>query len=163
MSAEILCCPTCPAESILPSWDVAWFGDRCPKCQAPGQPLPKRPGRRPASFYDLFATPTPSYIERIRGTRSDRPIEASAVATIPKRATPKRVAALLRTVATAHNGQRNSVLYWAAMRMAEYDMDHAGAAQQLLDAALLTGLPSAEAGRTIASALGVNPAKAVTR
>jgi len=110
------------------------------------------------SFYDLWDNRR-GYIERIRGAQP----AVSVAPASSKRATPKRVAALLRTVASAHNGQRNATLYWAAMRMAEYDMDHAKAAHELLDAALSTGLPEAEAGRTICSALGVNPAKAVTQ
>lgn len=68
------------------------------------------------------------------------------------------VAGLLRTVRSAAEGQRNGKLNWAAFRMRDL-IDRGAisdtlARQELVAAALDAGLPSAEAIRTITSALG---------
>ncbi|MFD6026760.1 bifunctional DNA primase/polymerase [Streptomyces griseoluteus] len=60
-------------------------------------------------------------------------------------------AALLHFVRTAHEGERNSRLFWAACRAWEQGMG-AALAGPLLDAALDTGLPEAEARATLGSA-----------
>ncbi|MEV7200061.1 bifunctional DNA primase/polymerase [Streptomyces griseoluteus] len=60
-------------------------------------------------------------------------------------------AALLHFVRTAHEGERNSRLFWAACRAWEEGMG-AALAGPLLDAALDTGLPEAEARATLGSA-----------
>ncbi|MFF9376270.1 bifunctional DNA primase/polymerase [Streptomyces griseoluteus] len=60
-------------------------------------------------------------------------------------------AALLHFVRTAHEGERNSRLFWAACRAWEQGMG-AALAGHLLDAALDTGLPEAEARATLGSA-----------
>ncbi|MER8028723.1 bifunctional DNA primase/polymerase [Streptomyces bauhiniae] len=60
-------------------------------------------------------------------------------------------AALLHFVRTAHEGERNSRLFWAACRAWEQGMG-AALADPLLDAALDTGLPEPEARATLGSA-----------
>ncbi|MFF0715577.1 bifunctional DNA primase/polymerase [Streptomyces bauhiniae] len=60
-------------------------------------------------------------------------------------------AALLHFVRTAHEGERNSRLFWAACRAWEQGLGAALAAP-LLDAALDTGLPEPEARATLGSA-----------
>ncbi|MFE0347105.1 bifunctional DNA primase/polymerase [Streptomyces griseoluteus] len=60
-------------------------------------------------------------------------------------------AALLHFVRTAHEGERNSRLFWAACRAWEQGLG-AALAGPLLDAALDTGLPEAEARATLGSA-----------
>jgi hypothetical protein len=71
----------------------------------------------------------------------------------------KAVAAIegiVRTVATAPQGQRNAVTYWAACRMrenvAEGNLTERLAREILLDAVARNGLPPIEAARTIDSA-----------
>ncbi|MFD8296296.1 bifunctional DNA primase/polymerase [Streptomyces bauhiniae] len=59
--------------------------------------------------------------------------------------------ALLHFVRTAHEGERNSRLFWAACRAWEQGLGAALAAP-LLDAALDTGLPEPEARATLGSA-----------
>ncbi|MGW5332417.1 bifunctional DNA primase/polymerase [Streptomyces bauhiniae] len=59
--------------------------------------------------------------------------------------------ALLHFVRTAPEGERNSRLFWAACRAWEQGMG-AALAEPLLDAALETGLPEAEARATLGSA-----------
>ena len=77
----------------------------------------------------------------------------------PKRPTsqyrsgPGRVEPLVRTVARAEPGQRNNVLYWAALRAREdgnLDQETAGL---FVDAAMYAGLPRGEAENTIRSAV----------
>ncbi|MFJ3663535.1 bifunctional DNA primase/polymerase [Streptomyces sp. NPDC090119] len=60
-------------------------------------------------------------------------------------------AALVHFVRTAHEGERNARLFWAACRAWEQGMG-AALAGPLLDAALDTGLPEPEARATLASA-----------
>ncbi|HYO18896.1 MAG TPA: primase C-terminal domain-containing protein, partial [Dermatophilaceae bacterium] len=55
---------------------------------------------------------------------------------------------LARTVREAEVGERNSILYWAACRAAEYGLDP----EPLFDAALEVGLEPDKVERTIASA-----------
>lgn len=82
------------------------------------------------------------------------------VAPRPRDGGPATLAAiegLVRTVATAPPGQRNAMTFWAACRMGENVGDgkiSAGLARELLlEAAGRAGLPMAEAGRTIDSAM----------
>jgi hypothetical protein len=62
-------------------------------------------------------------------------------------------AAILRRVATAPEGQRNGVLYWAANRLREHGWLKAEEAA-LIAAAVQSGLSRIEAERTVASARG---------
>ena len=68
-----------------------------------------------------------------------------------------KLAGILRTIARAPEGQRNSVTYWGACRLAELVAAGALSDSQALDliieAASRTGLPYAEAKRTANSAL----------
>ena len=68
-----------------------------------------------------------------------------------------KLAGILRTIARAPEGQRNSITYSGACRLAEMVADGALSDSQALDliieAASRTGLPYAEATRTAKSAL----------
>jgi Bifunctional DNA primase/polymerase, N-terminal len=82
------------------------------------------------------------------------------VAPRPRDSGPATLAAIegiVRTVATAPTGQRNAITFWAACRMVENAREgkiSAGLARELLiEAAGRAGLPAAEAGRTIDSAM----------
>jgi len=61
------------------------------------------------------------------------------------------VTALYRLVATAPEGERNDLLFWASCRAAEHGVDRSAASQILLAAARQAGLPEGEARSTIAS------------
>jgi hypothetical protein len=69
----------------------------------------------------------------------------------------RRLAALLRTVEAAPEGQLNNTLHWAACRVAEMvsagQADESAAAADLLAAAVSAGHPESAAARTIASGL----------
>jgi hypothetical protein len=80
--------------------------------------------------------------------------ELLAPATIPlptattSVASPARAAALLRVVAEAQSGERNSRLFWACARAMECGLDVA----PLIEAAIAVGLTEGEATRTVQSA-----------
>ncbi|MGW4197869.1 bifunctional DNA primase/polymerase [Streptomyces sp. NPDC005004] len=76
----------------------------------------------------------------------------------PRRA-PTEGRGLLHFVLTAHEGQRNTRLFWAACRAHESGLGPTLTAS-LLEAALATGLPEPEARATIASAARVTGASA---
>ena len=68
----------------------------------------------------------------------------------------RRLSGLVRAVARAEPGRRNTVLYWAACRLAEAATATEGnrfGSAVLVAAAVRAGLPAAEAERTVASAL----------
>jgi Bifunctional DNA primase/polymerase, N-terminal len=71
------------------------------------------------------------------------------------------IAGLVRSAATAAEGRRNSILFWAACRMRERmargDIDGAHGRALLLDAAADAGLPHQEAARTIDGAMRGSP------
>jgi hypothetical protein len=66
----------------------------------------------------------------------------------------RRLAGLVRTVARATEGSRNSALYWASRRLAEYPGEKGFGAEVLIAAAVHAGLPEIEARRTVQSGLG---------
>lgn len=65
---------------------------------------------------------------------------------------------LIATVRRADQGERNSLLFWAACRAAEGaaqgKYDAADIAQDLVDAAVQAGVPAGEAWRTVRSGMG---------
>jgi hypothetical protein len=63
------------------------------------------------------------------------------------------VAGLYRVVATAAEGERNGLLFWASCRIAERGVDRDAGAEILLAAAGQAGLSEREARSTIASGL----------
>jgi len=65
----------------------------------------------------------------------------------------RAIAGLLRVVARASEGERNSSLYWATRRMAERGIAPSKAAALLEQAAAEAGLPAAEAAATVRSGL----------
>lgn len=65
---------------------------------------------------------------------------------------PRDISALVRTVATAPEGSRNNVLYWAACRAAEGGLLTKAAADSFADAAQACGLNREDALKSIASA-----------
>jgi len=79
----------------------------------------------------------------------------------PRPITDRAIEGVLRTVATAPEGQRNALTYWAAHRLRESvrkgEINEGPAREILLEAAQQAGLPSVEAGRTIASAMRSGP------
>jgi hypothetical protein len=64
----------------------------------------------------------------------------------------RRLAQLVRLVANASEGERNSTLFWAACRISEGSGDLDFAAEVLIAAAARAGLPADEASRTVRSA-----------
>ena len=64
------------------------------------------------------------------------------------------IAGIVRRVATAAEGQRNTVVFWAACRLLERGLRHAEVEALLLHTARATGLPDSEIRRTITSAQG---------
>ena len=70
----------------------------------------------------------------------------------PRSQVERRVRGLIRTVAEAPEGQRNSTLNWAAWQLAQDGLLIQEYAAALLHAAETAGLPQAEAIRTIRSA-----------
>lgn len=70
----------------------------------------------------------------------------------PERNQNSAVAAIVRTVCGAAEGERNGKLFWAAHRLRERGIGRADAEEQLVDAARGAGLPELEARRTVSSA-----------
>ncbi len=81
------------------------------------------------------------------------PGEPSPTGTISPSRAVALVAGLYRVVATAPEGDRNALLYWALCRAAEHGVDRDAATEILLAAARQAGLPEREARSTIASGL----------
>lgn len=77
--------------------------------------------------------------------------EPAAAYTEPTEAT---LIGIIRRVAAAQEGERNTVLFWAACRLGERHMRQAEIEALLLPAAREAGLPHIEACRTINSAIG---------
>jgi hypothetical protein len=69
-----------------------------------------------------------------------------------------KLAGILRTIARAPEGQRNSLTFWGACRIAEMvavgALSDSEALELIIEAASRAGLPAAEAKRTAQSALG---------
>lgn len=86
--------------------------------------------------------------------------ELNRPAPVPRRAAPPRppdehsLAGLVRRVASAVEGERNAVLFWAACRCVERHMNPSEIEALILPAALSAGLTEIEARRTIKSAMG---------
>ena len=93
--------------------------------------------------------PWPDWLlaELQRTPPAPRPVAASR----PGAAAEGNIGALLRRVATAAEGERNGVLYWAANRLREHGRLQAEEAA-LIAVAMQAGLTQIEAKRTIASA-----------
>jgi len=68
-------------------------------------------------------------------------------------AAARRLLGLARRVATAGEGTRNNLLYWAVHRVLDAGIPAREAVAVLEQAALVAGLPSVEVQRTIASAM----------
>jgi hypothetical protein len=80
---------------------------------------------------------------------------------VPQSATPARacnddpaIDGIVRRLASAREGERNGVLFWAACRCAERGMRQGAIEELLIPAAIGIGLPDIEAHRTIGSAAG---------
>lgn len=69
-----------------------------------------------------------------------------------RKSAPKDIAPLADFVSKAGEGQRNNVLYWAAMRAIEEGVFDGAARDNLINAAEASGLPRIEAEKTVASA-----------
>jgi hypothetical protein len=118
--------------------------------------VPPSPGYVVAVAAPLTEMPT-WLAEACRRRLKPRPAPSPRRAPLDARdAGVKRLLALVEFVADAREGQRNSRLFWAACRAAEAasagDMPAAAAFAALEETALATGLPPAEAQRTIQSA-----------
>jgi hypothetical protein len=87
-------------------------------------------------------------------TPPPRPAVAPLHRTHPEHA----VAGIVRRVAEARNGERNTLLFWAACRLLERGMHLRDVEALLLPAAVNIGLTEFEARRTINSAQGRNAA-----
>ena len=123
---------------IAPGIDVRADGGYIIFWAAHGLPVDDRPL---ADWPDWLKPPEP------------KPVTRPAV---PARNEVAAVEGIVRTVAQAPQGQRNSVTYWGACRMRENVADGVlaeGLARELLlEAASRNGLMAAEAARTIQSA-----------
>jgi hypothetical protein len=64
------------------------------------------------------------------------------------------ITGIVRRVATAAEGERNAVVFWASCRLLERGLRHAEVEALLLHTARATGLPDSEIRRTITSAQG---------
>lgn len=95
-------------------------------------------------------TPWPSWLRAALSPR--RPaVAAHTTHAVPGEAA---VAGIVRRVTEAPEGQRNSVLFWAACRLLGRGMRRRDVEALLIPAAVSTGLSEVEARRTIASAQG---------
>jgi hypothetical protein len=65
---------------------------------------------------------------------------------------PKNISALIRSVREAPAGQRNNILFWAAMRAAESKLLNRQALASFENAAIFAGLDKTEVKKTLASA-----------
>ena len=69
----------------------------------------------------------------------------------------RRLKQILRRVATAHEGERNAITYWASCRLAEMVttglISTNDATAYAIDAAMAAGLPRNEAINTVRSGL----------
>lgn len=110
--------------------------------QPSGSPADIRP--MPTWLTNLATTPKPA--ERRPG------MPASAPRPVTRTEASRRVSGLLRTVANAAEGQRNSTLNWAAFQLAKDDLLGPEQAQALARAAMTAGLSEAEAVTTVMSA-----------
>ncbi|MEI7034076.1 bifunctional DNA primase/polymerase [Streptomyces pratensis] len=108
----------------------------------------------------LAPAPCPRALLRLLTPPSARPRAAGATAGpapgphsghAPKGARTRRGEGLVQFVLAAHEGQRNTRLFWAACRAYEHGLGDA-LADALTAAAVRTGLPAHEARTTIASA-----------
>jgi hypothetical protein len=109
-------------------WFAAGFG-----CHDHSPPAPW-----PQCLRDALAPPPPRPEPRHAG-----PLPAEAA-----------IAGIVRRVATAAEGERNALLFWAACRLLERGLRHAEVEALLLHTARATGLPDSEIRRTITSAQG---------
>lgn len=112
-------------------------------------------GGRPYEVLDdAEPVPLPRWLARLLAPQPEPPRPAAA-----KRdtSTSARVAGIVQAVEAAAEGQRNSVLHWAACRAAEMvtagQADPEAVTADLVAAAAVAGLPEREARRTIASGL----------
>lgn len=104
--------------------------------------------------HDVPPAPLPDWlVEKLAPRPVDLDTEPATRLGDPER---RRLTPLLRTVLEAREGERNSRLYWAALRLFAHaaggQVDARAGADALLDAATHVGLPDAEARATIASA-----------
>jgi hypothetical protein len=108
-------------------------------------------GTRYAWLNDLPLAPWPAHLTELL-TPAPSPHRTRSTPGTPD----GRLVGLVRKVLSAQDGERNSLLYWAACRAAEHDladeMSFDVAAAALLHAAESIGTPTSEALRTIQSA-----------
>jgi len=112
-------------------------------------------GRAYEILDDQDPLPLPAWLAQMLAPRREgtRPHDGAA----SYAGAPSRLRGLLRTVASAPEGQRNHALHWAACRAADMaavgETDTATVAEALVTAAVSAGLPEYEARRTVASGL----------
>ena len=121
---------------------------------APGTTLPNgayKPVGRPENI-----APLPQWLRALLEPQKPTPTatQRRAPQAIPelRSQVERRVRGLIRTVAEAPEGQRNSTLNWAAWQLAQDGLLAQEYAHALINAAETAGLPQAEAIRTIRSA-----------
>jgi hypothetical protein len=135
----------CSASQIAPGIDVRADGGYACAWGAHGFPV----------LSDAALAPWPAWLTPARKAAT-APSYAPA-GPRPAEHIEAQLAGLVRTVATAPEGQRNSVLFWAANRAAEIiaegQLSRPHAEAVLIEAASRAALDHVEAARTIASAL----------
>jgi len=109
----------------------------------------------PAHGHRVIDAPLASWPDWLLAEFQPRPRPSVPASTAIRFCSDGWLRGLIRTVANAPEGQRNSILFWAACRAGEAVRD--GKADEdfvvpvLVEAALRAGLPQAEAQRTIDS------------
>ena len=121
---------------------------------APGTTLPNGP-YTPTGGPENIA-PLPQWLRALLEPQKPTPAATQRrtpqVTPGPRSQAERRVRGLIRTVAEAPEGQRNSTLNWAAWQLAQDGLLTQEYAAALLHAAETAGLPQAEAVKTIRSA-----------
>lgn len=105
------------------------------------------------SPHEAAVAEAPDWLRALAVGATPRPAAVASTGPISPSGAVALVAGLYRVVATASEGERNRILFWASCRIAEHGLDQAAAAEILLEAARQAGLPEREARATIVSGL----------
>jgi hypothetical protein len=109
-------------------------------------------------LHENVLAPVPEWIiKRLQTERTVMPTVQVPRRPLSAKDAEARVSGVIRKVARTREGNRNSVAYWGAHRLAELVqdniLDRSAAVEIIVEAASRSGLPRAEAARTAKSAL----------